>query len=145
MHPYPHHYQVSVSAAPADSVKLAASGLPTLESNSPPEFDGPPGYWSPETLLTAAVADCFVLSSRAVARASKFEWKSLAVDVTGKLDRPAGAAASFTEFATHAKLTVAPGTDAARAKALLEKAEKICLITASLKGANHLHAEVVEG
>jgi organic hydroperoxide reductase OsmC/OhrA len=145
MHPFPHRYQVNGSATPDGSVTLGASGLPGLESNSPPEFDGPPGYWSPETLLTAAVADCFVLSFRAVARASKFEWKSLAVDVTGTLERPAGAAASFTGFETHAKLVVAPGTDAGRAKTLLEKAEKICLITASLKGANHLHAEVVEG
>ena len=79
-----------------------------------------------------------------MARASKFEWKSLDVNVTGTLDRPAGAGASFTAFETHAKLVVAPGTDAARAKTLLEKAEKICLITASLKGVNHLHTEVVE-
>jgi organic hydroperoxide reductase OsmC/OhrA len=145
MHPYPHHYRVSGAATAAGSVSLGSPGLPGLESDSPPEFDGPPGFWSPESLLTAAVADCFILSFRAVARASKFEWKSLAVDVTGKLDRPAGAAASFTEFTTTAKLVVAPGADAARARTLLEKAEKICLITASLKGASHLHAEVVEG
>lgn len=145
MHPYPHHYKVSGSATAAGNVTLGSPGLPDLESNSPPEFDGPGGFWSPETLLTAAVGDCFILSFRAVARASKFEWKSLDVNVTGILDRPAGAAASFTAFETRAKLVVAPGTDAVRAKTLLEKAEKICLITASLKGTNHLHTEVVEG
>ncbi len=145
MHPYPHHYKVSGSSTATGSVAIGSPGLPGLESNSPPEFDGPGGFWSPETLLAAAVADCFILSFRAVARASKFEWKSLDVNVTGTLDRPAGAAASFTAFETHARLVVAPGTDGARAKTLLEKAEKICLITASLKGTNHLHTEVVEG
>ena len=145
MHPYPHRYQVNGAATASGSVTLGASGLPNLESNSPPEFDGPPGFWSPETLLSAAVADCFILSFRAIARASKFDWQALDVKVTGTLDRPAGAAASFTAFETTAKLVVAAGTDAARAKMLLEKAEKICLITASLKAPNHLHTEVVEG
>jgi organic hydroperoxide reductase OsmC/OhrA len=144
MHPFPHHYQVSGSATAAGSVTLGSAGLPNLESNPPPEFDGPPGYWSPETLLTAAVADCFILSFRAVAKASKFEWTSLAVNVTGLLERPVGVGAQFTGFETRAKLVVAPGTDRARAQMLLEKAEKVCLISASLKGGNHLDLEIVE-
>ena len=144
MHPYPHHYKVGAVAAATGSVTLSSEGLPNLESNPPPEFDGPPGYWSPETLLTASVADCFILSFRAVARASKLEWTSLDVNVTGLLERPTGVGAHFTKFETHAKLVVPAGTDHARAQMLLEKAEKVCLISASLKGESHLHAEIVE-
>ena len=80
MHPYPHVYKVTV-AAPADGeVTLSGADLPDLPLHAPPEFDGPPGYWSPETLLTAAVASCFVLSFRAIARASKLEWLRVAAD-----------------------------------------------------------------
>ena len=41
------------------------------------------------TLLIAAVADCFILTFRAVARASRFEWISLGCTVDGVLDRAA--------------------------------------------------------
>jgi organic hydroperoxide reductase OsmC/OhrA len=41
-------------------------------------------------------------------------------------------------------LVVPPGTEAARARLLMEKAEKGCLISNSLTAARHLDCEVVE-
>ena len=61
--------------------------------------------WAAKTLLVAAVADCFVLSFRAVARASRFEWVSLDCEVGGKLDR-IDRVMRFTSFEVTAKLTV---------------------------------------
>lgn len=144
MHPYPHRYAVSAEAGPDGEVRLDSAGLPALASMPPPEFDGPPGHWSPETLLTAAVADCFVLSFRAVARASRFEWTSLSAAVEGTLDRVEGTS-RFVRMHTRARLVVPAGADEARARALLEKAEKICLISSSLTAERHLEAEVVSG
>ena len=143
MHPYPHTYRVSATGSGAGAVILAAEGLESIPSAPPPEFDGPGGAWSPETLLTAAVADCFVLSFRAVSRASRFDWLTLECEVEGVLDRQDGAA-QFTRFRTVATLGVAPGTDAAKAEQLLKKAEQICLITKSLKAPCELSARVVE-
>jgi organic hydroperoxide reductase OsmC/OhrA len=140
MHPYPHVYKVSAAGSAAGDVTLASAGLPDLPSQAPPEFGGPPGYWSPETLLAAAVADCFVLSFRAIARASKFEWQSLAAEVEGVLERVDGVS-RFTRFHTRARL-VAPGADPHRAKMLLEKAEKVCLISNSLNAERHLECEI---
>lgn len=142
MHPYPHRYQVSASARPDGEVRLDSPELAGLNSMPPPEFDGPGGYWSPETLLTASVADCFILSFRAVARASKLEWTTLAAEVEATLERAEGIT-RFTRFVTRARLAVPDGTDPARARLLLEKAEKVCLITNSLNGEKHLEAEVV--
>ena len=144
MHPYPHFYKVSAGGSAEGDVTLAAAGLPDLRSQAPPEFGGPPGYWSPETLLAAAVADCFVLSFRAIARASKLEWKSVSAEVDCVLDRVQGVA-HFTRVTTRARLVVPAGTDATRARHLLDKAEKVCLISNSLKAERHLEAEVVEG
>jgi organic hydroperoxide reductase OsmC/OhrA len=123
-------------------VALGSTGLPALATAPPAEFDGPGDRWSPETLLVGAVADCFVLSFRAVARASKFEWTGLDVNVEGKLDRVEGKT-RFTEFHVHATLNVPAGTDPARATTLLEKAEQVCLISNSLVGVRHLHPTVV--
>ncbi|MGI9245682.1 MAG: OsmC family protein, partial [Steroidobacteraceae bacterium] len=92
MHPYPHHYTVNARSEPTGDVELAAANLPTLQTAPPLEFDGPGDRWSPETLLCAAVADCFVLSFRAVARASRLDWTSLECRVEGKLDKVDGKA-----------------------------------------------------
>lgn len=143
MHPYPHTYRTTATANADGLVTVASPGLPDLASSPPPEFDGPEGHWSPETLLCAAVADCFVLSFRAVARGSKFDWKTLDCRVEGILDRVDGTT-RFTRYVTRATLTVPAGTDRARAQQLLEKAEHVCLISNSLNGATELACEIVE-
>lgn len=144
MHPYPHLYSVQARAEAAGDVTLGSSGLPTIATQPPAEFDGPGDRWSPETLLVGAMADCFVLSFRAVARASKFEWTGLDVNVEGKLDRVEGKA-YFTAYHVHATLRVPAGTDLLRATKLLEKAEQVCLISNSLIGERHLHPTVLAG
>ncbi len=141
MHEYPHHYQVSAASAAEGDVTLASEGLADLPSMPPVEFDGPGGYWSPETLLVAAVADCFVLSFRAIARASKLEWTNLECRVDGKLDK-VDRVTRFTDFTVTATLDVPAGTDAAKAERLLARAEQVCLITNSLIADSHLEATV---
>src|SRR5512140_3076442 len=121
MHPYPHLYQVRAAARPEGDVPVDSDRLPTLQTAPPAEFDGPGDRWSPETLLCAAVADCFVLSFRAVARASKLDWTGLECKVEAKLDRVDGRT-FFTALTVHASLNVPAGTDPARATKLLEKA-----------------------
>jgi organic hydroperoxide reductase OsmC/OhrA len=142
MEPLPHHYSVRASSKPAGSVELTAPGIPALSSSAPREFGGPGNEWSPETLLCAAVADCFVLTFRAVAQASKLAWDGLDVQVEGTLDRAEGGM-RFTALAIRVRLAVPPGTPAERAQRLLEKAEKGCLVTRSLAVAPSLVAEVV--
>ncbi len=112
-----------------------------LRTASPAEFGGPGDRWSPETLLSAAVADCFILTFKAVARASKLPWEGLHVEVAGTLDRP-DKVTQFTGFEVTVRLDVPEGTDPAAAGRALEKAERNCLISNSLKGAVHLHPHV---
>lgn len=142
MKPYPHHYAASATARVIGSVAICAPDLPSIETAPPPEFDGPGGSWSPETLLCAAVVDCFVLTFRGIARAAHYNWISLECRVEGVLDR-VGDATQFTRFATTARLTVAPGTDLDKARVLLGRAEHRCLIANSLRGERTLTAEVV--
>jgi len=143
MQSYPHHYVVAAVGTPSNVVALNSDGLPTIDSAPPREFDGPGDRWSPEQLLCAAVADCFILTFRAIARASKFEWSNLECSVEGTLERASGGA-KFTRFKTHATLHVAAGTDVAQAKQLLEKAEHNCLVSNSLSGERLLSVEVIE-
>jgi peroxiredoxin-like protein len=130
----PHHYKAAADAEPSGGVMLTSTGVPALPSASPAEFGGPGDQWSPETLLVGAVADCFNLTFRAIARGSKFEWLSLHCEVVGTLDRVEGKT-RFTEISIHAHLTVPPGSEVERAERLLQKAEDNCLITQSLNAA----------
>lgn len=143
MHPFPHRYQVRIGATPEGVLRLNAEGLSEIASLSPPEFDGPGGYWSPETLLLAAVGDCMMLTFRAVAKGSRFEWRELAANVEGVLERVDGNS-RFTRIETRVRLVVPAGADPARARKLLEKAEQGCPISNSLTAERHLECEVVE-
>jgi peroxiredoxin-like protein len=144
MKPYPHHYRVEAEAAASGSVSLLADGLPSLASAPPIEFDGPGDQWSPESLLVAAVVDCFVLSFRAIARASKLEWNSLQCHAEGTLDR-VDRVTRFVAMRIEAKLAVPAGGNVDAAKRLLEKAEKTCLISNSLDLSVDLDVTVTNG
>ncbi|OGA15554.1 MAG: osmotically inducible protein OsmC [Betaproteobacteria bacterium RIFCSPLOWO2_12_FULL_63_13] len=141
MQDLPHHYRVAASAQPEGDVNLTSDRLAAIPSAAPVEFGGPGNRWSPETLLTAAVADCFILSFRAIAKASKLSWVSLQCTCEGTLERVDGTT-KFTQFAINATLEAPQGTNEERAHRLLEKAEASCLVTRSLSGPTHLNAVV---
>ena len=141
MQDLPHHYTVSASATTDTYVALCSAGLDDLSTAGPAEFGGPGDAWSPETLLVGAVADCFVLSFRAIARAARLEWQSLECDAVGTLDK-VERVTQFTRFDVKAELAVPPGVSEQKALKLLEKAEKHCLITNSLKADTELTASV---
>jgi len=141
MHPYPHHYRTHAVGGPEQPITVSGEGLPDLETGPPPAFDGPPGYWSPESMLSAAVANCFILTFRALSRHAGLAWSALSVDVDGTLEKTADGL-RFTRFDIRATLTAA-GADAATAAELMQKAEKHCLISRSLNAQVHLEAAVV--
>lgn len=141
MQEFPHHYMVSVAGAAQGDVELTAARLPLLRSAPPAEFDGPGDQWSPETFLVGAVGDCFILTFRAVARASKLPWTSLRCDVTGTLDR-VDRTTQFTHLDVHARLMLPAGSDRDAARRALERAERGCLISNSLKATIHLEPDI---
>ncbi len=141
MHAFPHRYVVSSTATPEDDIVLTSDGIPSLTTATPPEFDGPGGLWSPETLLVAAVADCFLLTFRGIARASRMPWVSVSVTCEGTLERP-DRVTQFTRFDLRATVVLPPEASEDQARRILTRAEETCLITRSLKGETHLHIAV---
>ena len=141
MQDFPHHYRTTAAARHDSHVEMTSPGLPDLRLAAPAEFGGPGDHWSPETLMAAAVASCFKLSFKAIARAAKFEWVSIRCDVVAVLDR-VDKVTQFTEFHQTVVLEVPPGSDEAKALRLLEKAERSCLVTNSLTATTRLDATV---
>lgn len=142
MQAYPHHYAVRAVAETAGSVLIHSERLPTLTTAVPSQFGGPGDQWSPETLLVAAVADCFVLTFRVIATTSKLTWSHLDCDADGVLDRADGVL-RFTELHLRARLVLPTTEDADRARQFLEKAEAKCLVSNSLVARPTLTTEIV--
>ncbi|MEE4161527.1 MAG: OsmC family protein [Woeseiaceae bacterium] len=141
MQEYPHIYVVSAAGAAEGHVTVASEGVSELPTMPPVEFGGPGGFWSPESLLVAAVANCLILSFRGTARAARLDWTSLSCDVHGELDR-VDRVTRFVSFRISADLVVPAGTNVDKALRLLGKAEQTCLITNSLHADTHLEASV---
>jgi peroxiredoxin-like protein len=139
--PLPHRYQVSLSGNPHGYGVLSSSRLPDLPTAPPLEFGGAGDAWSPEHLLLAAVESCFLFTLRAVVKASGLEFLSLELDSHGIVDREDGTT-RFTEIVLRPRLTIAPHVDAERARRALEKAERACLVSASLRTPIRLEPEV---
>jgi organic hydroperoxide reductase OsmC/OhrA len=144
MQEFPHRYNVRAVTNAEDTTTIESANLPSLTAAPPAEFGGPGDCWSPETLLVAAVADCFILTFKAIARASKLDWLSLSCQVEGVLDR-LDRVTSFTDFNVEAHLVIPEGGNQDQAQRILEKAELNCLVTNSLKADAHLAAEVSFG
>jgi organic hydroperoxide reductase OsmC/OhrA len=132
MKPFPHEYAVTVVSSPDHDVHVTAERVPVMPSAAPAEFGGPGDRWSPETLLVAAVGDCFAITFQAVARVAALPWTFLRCEVAGTLDRQ-DAGPQFTRFELRARLGVPAGTNKELARRAMEKAERGCLIARSLK------------
>ena len=143
MKPLPHRYEVQLRGGPSGYAELTTPGVPALPTASPPEFDGPGDAWSPEHLLLASVQSCFLFTLRAVARASRLEFRWLHLDATGLLERRDGVT-RFTDIVLRPRIEVPAGIDPEHVRHVLEKTERTCLVSASLSTPVRLEPEIVE-
>ncbi len=141
MQKFPHHYVAQAIGQPSGTITTDSGDLEKLHIAAPKEFDGPGDKWSPEELLIASVADCLILTFRAIASASKLEWTTLTCEAKGTLDR-IDKITSFTEIYLQASLQIITQSDEEKALRMLEKAEQNCLISNSLTANIHLDANI---
>ena len=127
----------------ASGTGLVESEFPTpaIAFGAPPEFHGKGGLWTPEHFLLAAVSACFITTFNAIAEISKFTAEALEVSVEGWVEK-ADQGLRFTRIILKPTLTVASETERGRALRLLEKAERSCLVSRSLRSEVHLEPEV---
>lgn len=115
-----------------NGIATGEPAAPAVAFSSPPEFQGDAGMWTPEHFLLGAVAACFVTTFRAVAEISRFATEALEVSVEGIVEK-AEDGLRFTRIVLRPTLSVAGEGDRERALRLLEKAERSCLVSRSLR------------
>jgi organic hydroperoxide reductase OsmC/OhrA len=111
--------------------EAAIAGKPTLTGSSAGEFKGDESKHNPEDLLMIALSTCHMLSFLALAARA-------GILVSAYVDEAEGTMAMkdrrvrFTDVLLKPRVTVAPGTDVAKAEALHAKAHEICFIANSV-------------
>jgi organic hydroperoxide reductase OsmC/OhrA len=135
-------YRATATSTALRSGTVAAEEIqPAIAFSAPPEFQGEPGRWTPEHFLTAAVAGCVVSTFSGMAHYSKFEFLALEVETEGVLGKDEEGW-RFTQVIVRPKLKIAQSKDLERAKRLLEKAERTCLVARSLACPTTLEPEI---
>lgn len=140
---FPHVYTTQVQGTNDVTLKLSAEKLPDISITPPKEFGGPEDHWSPETLFSASISTCFVLTFKAIARGKKLEWKDIMVEVDAYLDKVENTL-SFTKAELFVTLYI-PASEVGKEDIYLkalQRAEETCLITNSIKASVHLQAKV---
>jgi organic hydroperoxide reductase OsmC/OhrA len=124
--PFPHRYTVRL-----DDRQLLNPPRAPIAAGSPPQFGGTETVWSPEELLVAATLECLWTTFEAYARhdgLAVHEWSGIG---TAVLERGTPVP-TFSSIKLEVDVSVAI-TDEARARQLLETAEKRCIISNALK------------
>ena len=138
----PFFYETEVEWKGERRGDLRSPSLPGLAVAAPPEFQGPEGLWTPEHLYVASVNVCFMTTFVAIAQNSKLEIASFCASAKGKLEKVEGAGFQITEIVIRPRLVVRSSRDLDRAGRILEKAEKNCLISNSIKTVVKVEPEV---
>lgn len=139
----PHYeYSTEVEWTGERQGNLCASVLPCLKVDAPPEFKGHSGVWTPEHLFVGSVNTCFMTTFLAIAENSKLEFSGFDVKADGKLEKIEGQGFAMTEIVLRPKLTIRNIGDDHRARLILEKAEKHCLIANSVRTRIRLEPDI---
>ena len=103
-----------------------------IDFSAPPEFRGQAGLWTPEHLFIAAAASCFITTFRAIAEVSRFDGVALEISAEGVVEKSEGGY-EFTQIILRPRLTISDEADRQRGVRLLEKTERSCLVSRSIK------------
>jgi organic hydroperoxide reductase OsmC/OhrA len=140
MTPFPHHYQATLNWEGGSRGALSSGSRPVLVGGPPPEFDGEPGWWSPEHLLLSAANLCLMTTYMALARKVGLEIASYRSQAEGVLDKTKEGLV-FTRIGLRVEIQ-APPERLEEARRLAETAKKYCIVSNALKRPVELEAEV---
>jgi peroxiredoxin-like protein len=124
------------------NAELQMEGSLPIGVSAPPEFAGDPGLWTPEHLLVAATSSCLMTTFLAIAERSNLPVFSYRCRAFGKLEKVPGEGYRFTEIALAPEISVGV-EDVEKALRVLQKAEKCCFISNSLRAAVNVEPHIV--
>jgi organic hydroperoxide reductase OsmC/OhrA len=104
----------------------------TIHFSEAAELGGLQGRWTPEQLLLCSLAGCFTTTFHDVARAAKFEFTDLEVEIEGSVRRSRTAGCGFNEILIRPRLKVDSEELCEAGLALLRRAKSVCMISRAI-------------
>jgi len=104
----------------------------TIHFSEAAELGGLQGRWTPEQLLLCALAGCFTTTFHDVARAAKFEYTDLEVEIEGSVRRSRTAECNFNEILIRPRLTVHSDEERETGLTLLRRTKSVCMISRAI-------------
>ena len=154
MKPHEHSYRVRVTWTGNRGVgtrgyreygrdhTIAAAGKPDIPGSSDVAFRGDRDRWNPEELFVASASACHKLWYLHLCADAGVEVTAYEDDAVGAMhESPDGGA--FTGIVLRPRVTIAPGSDAAVARALHATAHARCYVANSVNFAIRCEPEVV--
>jgi peroxiredoxin-like protein len=123
---------------------VKVEGRPDVEISTPPEFNGPEGYWSPEDMFLASINSCIMTTFLYFVDRLGFSFNGYTSSIQGDIDF-VGGMFTFTKIVVRPRITVPGEMEKEKAQNALQKAEKYCLISACIKLPITIDAEIVIG
>ena len=111
---------------------LSAPGKPLIAGSSDPAFRGDAARRNPEELLVASLAACHKLWYLGLCAQAGIVVTAYEDAAEGHMTEEAGGAGQFTAVTLRPRVTIAAGSDAARAEALHRDAHAFCFIARSV-------------
>ncbi len=111
--------------------RVDMKGKVSIRGSAATAFRGDDSFHNPEDLLVASLSACHFLSYAALcarARVNVIAYEDDAVGTMDKVDR----VVRFTEVVLRPRVTIGPGSDPDKARALHERAHSICFIANSV-------------
>jgi organic hydroperoxide reductase OsmC/OhrA len=140
MNPSTHSYETKIRWEQGRRGKVSAEGLPDLAVSTPPEFQGEPGFWTPEHLFVAAAEICLMATFLGVAQKSQLAVAGYHSSARGKLEWMEGSGYQFTEIVLCPVVAVESEEARRLAERVLAKAAKGCLVTKSMSAEARVEA-----
>jgi organic hydroperoxide reductase OsmC/OhrA len=126
------HFPLSVTWIGERRVTAQVEGKQAIEITPPPVFRGTdPTTWSPEDFFVAAAASCLAVTFTGLAARAGLAFSSLKVDADGVAGTRSDGRFGFTRLLLELEVAT-DEADEAKVRALAEKAEETCLVSASL-------------
>jgi organic hydroperoxide reductase OsmC/OhrA len=104
----------------------------TIHFSEAAELGGLQGRWTPEQLLLCALAGCFTTTFHDIARAAKFDYTDLEVEIEGSVRRSRAAGCNFNEILIRPRLTVHSEEEREAGLNLLRRTKSICMISRAI-------------
>lgn len=114
----------------------------TIRVALPQAFGGTGEEWSPEHLFLGSISSCFMTTYLVFADKLGFELTHFESNADGKIEL-IGGRYEFTSITINAKLFIADETLREKAVQALEKAQKYCLVSNSVKASIRYDGEVM--